>query len=113
MDRKWVETKMRNMIYGVVFPKVKHPTLAEKASVKFYFKNEMVHMMLELEYVLPLLLNPKTYYLLQCFQICLKVGVALPVLGGHIIEKEFLTMWVVEDLEWRKFLAYNIICYYI
>ncbi len=22
-------------------------------------------------------------------------------------------MWVVEDLEWRKFLAYKIVCYYI
>jgi hypothetical protein len=71
----------------------------------------MVHMMLELEYVLQLLPNPKTYYMLHCFQICLRVGVALLVLGGHITKKEFLIMWVVEDLEWRKFLAYNIICF--
>jgi len=68
-------------------------------------------MMLELEYVLPLLPNLKTYYMLHCFQICLKVGVALLILGSHITKKEFLIMWVVEDLEWRKFLAYNIICF--
>jgi hypothetical protein len=67
MDGEWVETKMRNMIYGVVLPRVEHPTLVKKASVKLYFKNDMVHMMLKLEYVLPLLLNPKTYYPLHHF----------------------------------------------
>jgi hypothetical protein len=73
----------------------------------------MVHMMLKLEYVLPLLPNPETYYLLHYFQICLKVGVALPILGGHITKKQFWTMWVVEHLEWREFLACNIVCCYI
>jgi hypothetical protein len=96
MDGKWVEIRM---IYGVVTPKVKHPTLVDKASVKPYSKNDMVHMMLQLEYVLPLLPNPETYYLLHCFQIFLRVGLALLVLGGHIIEKYFLAMWVVKDLE--------------
>ncbi len=49
------------MIYGAIAPRVKHPTLAVKASVKPYSKSDMVHMMLKLEYVLPLLPNPKTY----------------------------------------------------
>jgi hypothetical protein len=47
----------------------------------------MVHMMLELKYVLPLLPNLETYYLLHHFQICLKVGITLPISGGHIIER--------------------------
>jgi hypothetical protein len=68
-------------------------------------------MMLELKYVLPLLPNPKTCYIVFIF--VSKVGVALPVLGGHIIEKQFLAMWIVEDLEWKTFLAYSIICCYI
>jgi hypothetical protein len=110
MDGEWVEIKM---IYGVVAPRVEHPTLVEKASVKPYSKSDMVHMMLQLEYVLPLLPNPKTYYLLHFFQICLKVVVALVILGCHIIKKYFLAMWAIEDLEWRKFLAYNIVCCYI
>lgn len=57
------------MIYGIVALKVEHLTLAKKASVKSYSKSDMVHMMLELEYVLPLLPNLETYYLLYCFQI--------------------------------------------
>ncbi len=45
-------------VYGVVGPRVKHPTLAKKLSVKLYSKSDMVHMMLELDYVLSLLPNP-------------------------------------------------------
>jgi hypothetical protein len=45
MDGEWVETMMRKMIYGVVSFRVKHPTLVEKANVKPYSKNDMVHMM--------------------------------------------------------------------
>jgi hypothetical protein len=67
MDGEWVETRMRKMIYEVVAPRVEHPTLAEKANVKLYSKNDMVHMMLELKYVLPLLPNLKTDYLLYHF----------------------------------------------
>jgi hypothetical protein len=78
---------MRKMIYGAIAPKVKHLTLVKKISVKLYFKSDMVCMMLELEYVLPLLPNLKTYYLLHHFQICLKVGVTLLVLRGHIIKR--------------------------
>ncbi len=59
MDGEWAKTRMKKMIYGVVFPRVEHPTLVEKATVKQYSKNDMVHMMLKLEYVLPLLPNPK------------------------------------------------------
>jgi hypothetical protein len=36
---------------------------------------------------LPLLPNLETYYPLHRFQICLKVGVALLVLKGHITKK--------------------------
>jgi hypothetical protein len=63
-----------------------------KENVKPYSKSDMVHMMLELKYVFPLLPNPETYYLLHHFQICLKVGVTLLVLGGHIIKKHVLAM---------------------
>jgi hypothetical protein len=67
MHGKWVETMMKKMIYGVVGFRVKHPTLTKEASVKPYSKNNMVHMMLKLEYDLPLLPNLKTYYLLHHF----------------------------------------------
>jgi hypothetical protein len=33
--------------------------------------------------------------------------------GAHITKKQFLVMWKIEDLEWRKYLTYSIICGYI
>jgi hypothetical protein len=48
MDGEWVETRMKKMIYGVVFPRVEHLTLVEKAGVKPYSKSDMVHMILKL-----------------------------------------------------------------
>jgi hypothetical protein len=29
------------------------------------------------------------------------------MLGTHITKKHFLAMWVIQDLEWREFLAYT------
>ncbi len=33
--------------------------------------------------------------------------------GTHITEKQLLAMWKIEDLEWKKYLAYSIIYGYI
>jgi hypothetical protein len=55
------------MIYVNVAPRVEHPTLAKKASVKPYSKSDMVHMMLKLKYTLASLPNLETYYLLHHF----------------------------------------------
>jgi hypothetical protein len=93
VDGEWVKTIMRKMIYGDVDPRIEHPSLAKKANVKSYSKSDMAHMMLEVKYVSPLLPNPETYYMLHHFQICLRVGVELPVLGSHITKKQFLAMW--------------------
>jgi hypothetical protein len=69
MDGEWVKTRMRKIIYGVVAPRVEHPTLVEKATIKLYSKSDMVHMMLKLKYVLPLLLTQKhtTCYIVFIF----------------------------------------------
>lgn len=40
-------------------------------------------------------------------------GITILMLGTHIIEEHFIAMWVIQDLEWREFLAYNIVYCYI
>jgi hypothetical protein len=42
-----------------------------------------------------------------------RLRVVLPTLGAHITGKKFLAMWKIEDLEWRDYLTYSIICGYI
>lgn len=48
--------------------------------------------MLKLKYVMPMLLNLETYYLWHHFQVCLRIGITSPIMGGHVIEKQFLVM---------------------
>ncbi len=73
----------------------------------------MFHMKLEMEYIMPVIPAPEMYYLVHCFQICLQVGVTPPMLGAHIAEDQFLAMWAIDDMEWKEYLAYNIVCCYI
>jgi hypothetical protein len=65
---------------GIYAPNIGHPTLAEEVGVKPYSQNYMVHTMLKLGYLMPLLPNPDMYYLLHHLQVCLRVGVAPPML---------------------------------
>jgi hypothetical protein len=67
MDEEWVETKMRKMIYGVIVPRVEHPPLAKKESVKPYSRNDMVHMMLELEYVFAIVAKSRNILFVASF----------------------------------------------
>jgi hypothetical protein len=80
----------------------KHPTPTKIAGVRPYMKNDMLHMMLEMEYIMLVIPTHEMYYLVHRFQICLRVGVAPPMSGAHIIEDQFLAMWAIDDLEWRE-----------
>jgi hypothetical protein len=69
--------------------------------------------MLQMEYLYPLMSNPKAYYLLYRLPMSFKLGVVLSMLSAHITDMQLLAMWKIEDLEWREYLAYIIICGYI
>ncbi len=108
-----METRVSKLIYGTMPRQVGHPTLAERASIRPYTKNDMFHVMLEMEYIMPMNPTHEMYYLMHCFQICLRIGLAPPMLAAHIIECQFLFMWAIDDLQWKEYLAYNIVCCYI
>ncbi len=66
-----MEAQVRKLIYGAMPPLVEHPTLAKRTGIKPYTRNDMFHMMLEMEYIMPIILAPKMYYLMHHFQISL------------------------------------------
>jgi hypothetical protein len=82
-----VEIGVRKLIFGAIPPQVEHPTLAERASIRPYTRNDMLHMMLKMEYIMPMIPALEMYYFEHCFQICLWVGVAPPMLGARIIKE--------------------------
>jgi hypothetical protein len=49
-------------------PQVEYLTLAERACIKPYTRNDMLHMMLEMEYIMPVILVAEMYYLMHHFQ---------------------------------------------
>ncbi len=46
---------MRKLIYGVMPPQIEHPTLAKRTSIRPYIKNDMFHMMLKMEFIMPMI----------------------------------------------------------
>jgi hypothetical protein len=87
--------------------------MAKRASTTPYTKNDMPHMMLKMEYIMPVIPILRMYYLMHQFQIYLQIKITPLMLGTHITKSQFLSMWAIDDLEWREYLAYNIVCCYI
>jgi hypothetical protein len=57
----------------------------------------------------------KMYYLMHHFpNLSIWVGITpLMMMGTHITKNQFISMWAIDDLEWKEYLASNIMCYYI
>ncbi len=71
----------------MVAPRVGSPTMPEKVDIKLCFQSDTIHMILKMEYLYPLMLNPKAYYLFYRLPMSFRLGVVLSMLGAHIIEK--------------------------
>jgi cell pole-organizing protein PopZ len=53
-----VEIEVRKLIFGITPPQVEHPTLTKRIGIRPYTKNDMLHMMLEMEYSMPVIPVP-------------------------------------------------------
>jgi hypothetical protein len=72
--------------------KVSIPYLVEQVGFKVVSINDMLHIIMELKYMLLLLLNPEIYYTLFKLQMCLQMGVTPPMIGKMIVKGEFFAM---------------------
>jgi hypothetical protein len=81
--RGGVETWARKLIFGVMPPNVEHPTLAERVGIRPYTRNDMLHMMLEMEYIMPMIHALEKYYIMHRFQIYLGVKVIFHMMGAR------------------------------
>jgi hypothetical protein len=113
MEIEWIETRNQKVIYELMAPRVRSPTVVEQVGIKICSQSDTIHMMLEMEYLYLLMPNLEAYYLFYQLPMNFKPGVALQMLGTHITNKQFLAMWKIEDLESREYLAYTIIHGYI
>jgi hypothetical protein len=73
MEIEWIETKNQKAIYELVAPWVGSPIVAKQVGIKPCFRSDTIHMMLELEYLYPLMPNLEAYYLLYRLPISFKL----------------------------------------
>ncbi len=55
---------MRKLICGTMLPQIEHPTMAKRACIRPYTRNDMLHMMLEMEYIMLVIPTLDMYYLM-------------------------------------------------
>lgn len=80
------------------------PCLTQQFGLKVIYISNVLHIIMELEYMLPLLSNVKGYYIFFKLQTYLRVGVAPPMIKTKLSENEFFAMW---DLEFKECLFYS------
>lgn len=88
MDIEWIKIRNKKLINVIlVVPRIDSPIWVEQACIKPCSRTYIIHMLLEMEYLCLLLPNLEVYYLLHWLQICLKVDVALSMIGTYITKK--------------------------
>ncbi len=63
--------------------------------------SDTIHIMKELEYMVPTFLHPESYYAMFYLQTCMKVEVEPLMIKIKLLEHEFLALWHVDDLEFQ------------
>jgi hypothetical protein len=63
VEIKWIKTKNLKKNYELVAPWVESPTMAKQISIQLCSRSDTIHMMLEMEYLYPLMPNLEAYYL--------------------------------------------------
>jgi hypothetical protein len=70
--------------------KIVPPTFDAKVmGMKPCSMSDVVHILKELEYTLPIILHPEEYYFIYCLQMCLLVGFTPPMLDAKILIEDF------------------------
>jgi hypothetical protein len=57
--------------------------------------NDILHILKELEYILPIILHLEEYYFIYHLQTCFLVGFAPPMFNVKILIEDFERMWKI------------------
>jgi hypothetical protein len=82
---------------------------AKVARLLPYSLNDVLHILQELEYALPIIPHLEAYYFIYWLQTCVLVGFVPLMLNAHILVDDFKRMWKIKDNEFQEYLTYNIL----
>jgi hypothetical protein len=71
--------------------------------------SDILHILVELEYMVRPIFNLENYYAVFHLQTCIKVGIILPMIRARVSEHNFFTMQAIDDIEFRGCLVYSLI----
>jgi hypothetical protein len=107
------KVKRQRLVGNLNTSRVLVPSLVEDVGVKLASLSNFLHILMEIESMVLVFPNPKSYYVVFRLQTCIEVGVAPPMIGILIEEEqEFFNMWQIDNLEFREYLLYSLICGY-
>jgi hypothetical protein len=109
---KYKETRRRLLVGNLNIAKVSTPYFTKTKGLKYTKLNDTIHIMMELEYMVPTFLHPKSYYAMFHLQTCMEVEVAPLMIIIKLLEHKFFALWHVNDLEFQEYLLYSLICGY-
>jgi hypothetical protein len=81
--------------------------------MKLFSLSDTLHILKELEYILPIIPHSEEYYFSYHMHTCFSVKLAPPMLNAKILIEDFECMWKIQDREFQEYLEYNIIYGYI
>jgi hypothetical protein len=99
------------MLGSLNTPRLLKPYLLENKGLKATSLNDVLHILMELEYMVPTFPNLESYYTIFMLQTCNEVGVTPPVIHFQPSKWELFAMWAInfEDKTFQEYLLYNMI----
>jgi hypothetical protein len=70
---------------------------------------EILHILKDLQYTLPIIPHLEEDYFICHLQTCFSIRFAPPMFNAKILIEDFEHMWKIHDREFQEYLAYNII----
>jgi hypothetical protein len=108
-EQMYKETPRRRPVGNLNIAKVPTPYFTKTKGLKFINLSDTIHIMKELEYMVPTFLHLESYYAMFYSQSCMKVEITPLMIKIKLLEHEFLALWHVNHLEFQEYLLYNLI----
>jgi hypothetical protein len=109
---EYIKTCRRKpMLRSLNTPRLLTPYLLETKGLKAISLSDVLHILMEVEYMVPTFPNLESYYTIFMLQTCIMLGVTPPMIDFQPSKWELFAMWAIsfEDEKFQEYLLYNMI----
>jgi hypothetical protein len=88
-EEDYLKTRIQKPIRSFHTLRVPIPSLVEEKGLKWASMSDILHILVELEYMMPPIFNFESYYAIFRLQTCIKVRIAPPMIRAQVSEQRF------------------------